>query len=85
MAGENCIMRHFIICTFTTKMIKSTMKWAGTLACMEDMEKAHTVLERKPEGRRPFGRPWNRWEDNIKINLREIRCESTDQINQYHT
>jgi hypothetical protein len=25
----------------------------------------------KPEGKRPLGRP-RRWEDNIKINLREI-------------
>jgi hypothetical protein len=24
------------------------------------------------EGRRPLGRPWRRWEDNIKMNLREV-------------
>jgi hypothetical protein len=27
---------------------------------------------RKPEGKRPLGRPRHRWEDNIKINLTEI-------------
>jgi hypothetical protein len=26
----------------------------------------------RPEGRRPLGRPRRRWEDNIKMDLREI-------------
>jgi hypothetical protein len=26
----------------------------------------------KPEGRRPFGRPRRRWDDNIKMNLQKI-------------
>jgi hypothetical protein len=30
-------------------------------------------LRRKPEGKRPFGRPSCRWEDNIRMNFREIR------------
>jgi hypothetical protein len=29
-------------------------------------------LVRKPEGRRPLGRPRRRWEDNIKMDLREV-------------
>jgi hypothetical protein len=29
----------------------------------------------KPEGKRPLGRPWCRWEDNISMELREIRWE----------
>jgi len=28
----------------------------------------------KPEGKRPFGRPWHRWEDNIKMDLQEVEC-----------
>jgi hypothetical protein len=35
----------------------------------------------KPEGRRPLGRPRRRWEDNIKINLREVGWGSMDWIN----
>jgi hypothetical protein len=27
------------------------------------------VLVRKPEGKRPLGRPGHRWEDNIKMDL----------------
>jgi hypothetical protein len=33
---------------------------------------AHRILVGKPEGKRPLGRPRRRWEDNIKMNLREI-------------
>jgi hypothetical protein len=34
--------------------------------------KAHRVLVRKHEGKRPLGRPTRRWEHNIEIGLREI-------------
>jgi len=33
----------------------------------------HRVLVGKPEGKRPLGRPRRRWEDNIKMDLREVR------------
>jgi hypothetical protein len=29
----------------------------------------------KPEGKRTLGRPRRRWEDNIKMDIREIRME----------
>ena len=29
----------------------------------------YRVLVRKPEGKRPFGRPRHRWEDNIKMEV----------------
>jgi hypothetical protein len=34
----------------------------------------------KPEGKRPYGRPKRRWEDNIKMNLQEVGCGSVDWI-----
>jgi len=34
----------------------------------------------KPEGKRPLGRPWLRWEDNIKLDLQEVRCGAMDWI-----
>jgi hypothetical protein len=36
------------------------------------------VLVDKPEGKRPLGRPRHRWEDNIRMDLREIGCEGVD-------
>jgi hypothetical protein len=37
-------------------------------------------LVRKPEGKRPFGRPGCRWEYNIKIDHEETGCEGMDWI-----
>jgi hypothetical protein len=38
----------------------------------------YKVLVGKPEGRRPLGRPRPRWEDNIRIDLREVGCGCVD-------
>ena len=35
---------------------------------------------RKPEGKRPLGRPKLRWEDNINMDLQELECEGVDWI-----
>ena len=37
-------------------------------------------MERKPEGKRPLGRPRRRWEDNNKMDLQEVGCGSMDWI-----
>jgi hypothetical protein len=34
----------------------------------------------KLEGKRPLGRPWHKWEDNIKVDLKEICWEGVDWI-----
>jgi hypothetical protein len=47
---------------------------------MVDIRNAYNILVRKLEGKRQFGRPSCRWEDNIRINLREIRWEAVDWI-----
>jgi hypothetical protein len=38
------------------------------------------VLKGKPEGKRPLGRPRRRWEDGIRMDLREISWGSVDWI-----
>jgi len=38
----------------------------------------YRVLVGKPEGRRPLGRLRHRWEDNIRMYLREVRCGCVD-------
>jgi hypothetical protein len=53
-------------------IIKSRrMRWAGHVARMREKRNAYRILVGKPEGRRPLGKPRRRWEDNIRINLRE--------------
>jgi hypothetical protein len=40
---------------------------------MVEMRNKHKISVRKPEGKRLFGSHRRNWEDNIKIDLREIR------------
>jgi hypothetical protein len=48
---------------------------------MGERRGAYRALLGKPEGRRPFGRPRRRWEDNIKMDLREVGWGGMDWIN----
>jgi hypothetical protein len=50
----------------------------GHVARMVEMRNAYNILVRKPEGKRPPGRPRRRWEDNIRIDLSEIGWEGVD-------
>jgi hypothetical protein len=55
------------------RVIKSRrLRWARHVACMWERRGAYKALVGKPEGRRPLGRPRHRWEDNIKMDLREV-------------
>jgi hypothetical protein len=47
-------------------------------ACSTYVERkgVYTVLVGKPEGKRSVGRPWRRWEGNIKMDLQEVGCGS---------
>jgi hypothetical protein len=48
------------------------MRWAGTVARVGKVRGAYNILFGRSEGRRPLGTPRRRWEDNIKMDLREI-------------
>jgi hypothetical protein len=41
---------------------------------MRERKGVYTVLVGKPERKRPLGRRWRRWEDNIKKDLQEVAC-----------
>jgi hypothetical protein len=47
---------------------------------MGEERKVFNVLVGKPEGKKPLGRPRRRWEDGIRIYLREIGLGSVDWI-----
>jgi hypothetical protein len=47
---------------------------------MGDKRTAYRILVRKLEGKRPLGSPRRRWEDNIKMDLREIGWGGMDWI-----
>jgi hypothetical protein len=48
------------------------MRWAGNVACTGEERKVYNVLVGKPEGKRPLGRPRCGWEDEIRMDLRDI-------------
>jgi hypothetical protein len=63
------------------RQVKSRrMRWAGHVARMREERKVYKVLVGKPEGRRPLGRPRRRWEDRIRMDLREIGSGGVDWI-----
>jgi hypothetical protein len=45
---------------------------------MEEMRNAYSISAGKPEGKRPFGRFRRTWEDNIRMDLREVGWEGVD-------
>ncbi|KAJ4442562.1 hypothetical protein ANN_04149 [Periplaneta americana] len=74
---ESCTLSPDII-----RNIKSRrLRWARYVARMEESRNAYRVLVGRPEGKRPLGRPRRRWEDNIKMNLREVGYDGRDWIN----
>jgi hypothetical protein len=48
------------------------MKWADLVACMAERRSAYRVLVGKPDRKKPLRKPWRRWEDNIKMYLKEV-------------
>jgi hypothetical protein len=54
------------------------MRWAGHVARMGEERKVYKALVVKLEGNRPLERPRRRWEDGIRMDLRQIGCGSKE-------
>jgi hypothetical protein len=54
------------------------MRWAGHVARIGERRCVYRVLVDKPEGKRPLGIPWRRWEDDIQIDLHKVGCGGMD-------
>jgi hypothetical protein len=59
---------------------KSRRMRFGYVACMGALKNACTIVVRQSERKRPLGRLRCRWEDNIKMDKKEIWCEGVDWI-----
>ncbi|KAJ4435558.1 hypothetical protein ANN_18174 [Periplaneta americana] len=57
------------------------LRWAGHVALMGESRNPYRVLVGRPEGKRSLGRSRRRWEDNIKMDLREMGYDDRDWIN----
>ena len=56
------------------------MRWAGRVARMEEGRSAFKILTGKPSGRRPLGRPRRGWEDNIRLDPKEISISTRNWV-----
>jgi len=48
------------------------------VVCVWERRNAYNVLVGRPEGRRPLGKSRHRWEDNIKMELKEVGLGGMD-------
>jgi hypothetical protein len=65
---------------YIIKVIKTKwVRWVGHGPHTEGIRNAYKILVRKSESKSPFGRSRQRWENNIKMDLKEIEHE-VDQI-----
>ena len=59
------------------RVIKSRrLRWAGHVARMEEGRSAFKMLTGKRTGKRPLGRPRRRWEDNIRMDIKQIGIDT---------
>jgi hypothetical protein len=56
------------------------MRWAEHVARMDERRVVYRVLVGRPEGKRPLRRSRRRWEDNIKMDVREIGIDGANWI-----
>jgi hypothetical protein len=62
-------------------VIKSRrMRRVGHVAHMGEGRGVYRVLVGRPEGKRPLGRPRRKWEDNIKMDIRETGIDGANWI-----
>jgi hypothetical protein len=63
------------------RMIKwRRMRWEAHVAPMGEERNSYRILVGKPEGKRSLWKPRCRWVDNIKIGVKDIRCDGMDWI-----
>jgi hypothetical protein len=73
---------HNLYCSPSViRMMKSRrMRCTQNVVFLWAKRNANTNLMETPEGKRPLGRPRRRWEDNIKMDVREIGWDAMDWI-----
>ena len=75
-SGEESTMRNVIVLYRSPNIVRvitsRRLRWAGHVVRMEEGRSAFKIVTCKPSGKRPSWRPRRRWEDNIRMGLKEI-------------
>jgi len=66
---------HILYCSPNSIMMIKSMR---RVVRMGEMRNIYKILVVNPEGKRSFGRPRRRWEDNIRIDIKAIEWEGVD-------
>ena len=56
------------------------LRWAGHVGRMEEGRSAFKILTGQPAGKRPLGMPRRGWEDNIRMDLKEISINTRNWV-----
>ena len=56
------------------------LRWTGHVARKDEGRSFCKILTGKPVGKRPLGRPRRRWEDNIRMNPKEIGINAANLV-----
>jgi hypothetical protein len=79
--GKTAKLRSLYSSPNIVRVINSRrMRWAGHVTRMGEERGVYWVLVGRPEGKRQLGRPRRRWEDNIKMDPREIGIDGANWI-----
>ena len=66
---------------YIVRVIKAgRLTWAGHVARMEEGRSAFKILTGTPAGKRPIGRPMCRWEDNIRMDIKEVGISTRNWV-----
>jgi hypothetical protein len=58
------------------RVIKSRiMRLVRHVSLVEEKRNAYKIFVGKPEAKRPLGKPWRRWVDNIRMDIKDIQWE----------
>jgi hypothetical protein len=71
---------HILYCSpnIIRVLKQGRMRWAEHVLLMREMRNGYKMLIKKTEGNRPLGRSRGRYENNNKVDIKEIGCEDID-------
>jgi len=83
-SGENYVMKSLMIFFSSPDIFRANksrrIRWVGHVARLSEMRCVYKGFGGETWQREPLGRTRRRWEDNIKMDLQEVGCESMDWI-----